>query len=212
MGQVPQGPPPSSPSNSVSTSGNDSWHTTESTLQELPRSNPSPKLVDGTGNTPESKGGIPIISVHGDDYAPSEDSSLTIVDGSESQRHLPANFGAPRGAGSAGNSRGVDDAGNGRGVHDPRGNRGENDVRKVSGSNQPGPQQSEPRGQQPSRPPRLARTYDHDHPALPPFKTVGHDSPAVRDLKPFEVESTASRNSITRRSGERTTLIYDRVS
>ena len=101
--QVRQGPSPKNhpPVSALLTPLKDElWDPTESTFQDQPNSNRSPRLTDGTWNPSESKTTIPEILVHTDDTVPSNGSSFTIVDGSEYHRPL-ADSGINRDSGEA---------------------------------------------------------------------------------------------------------------
>lgn len=178
---------PSRGSTSASTIGGELWYLTETTLQDRTGPGNGPNHMDGTRGPPESKVTIPKILVHTDGIVPSNDSSFTIVNGSEYQRQVPADVGT---------GRLVDDV-NSREVGDARNGRGDGDTRKSNDASKPGSQQP---GQQPSRPPRLARTYSHD---LPAFSLPKADrDPAILDFRPLGIEQTPSRNSSVRKKGE----------
>lgn len=190
--QVREGPSLSSASasNSVSTIGNESWHTTETTFQDPTNSNHSSEPADNRSDLPESRVAVPRISVQTDDSVPSDGPSFAVINSSEYQHPTPADLGTSRGASNMGSSSRVDDARIGRRIHDAK---------------KPGPL-----GQQPSRHSRPARAHDHSPQPFPPLN-AGRD-PAAPDPKPRGEEPNPSRNSSLGRKGEPTVMTYDRVS
>ena len=206
VGQVRQGssPSPFPDSATASTTGSESWHQTETTLHDRTSSDHRPKSVDGTRDPPESRLPIPKIFVQTDPSAPSNGSSFTIVDIPEYQRPIPVDLGTSRRAGDT-NHRGVGDARNGRGTSSSRNNRGDGDTKKPNDARKRGSQQPGQQGQQPGRPPRLARTSSRDPPAFSSEKT--DRGPAALNLSPLGIEPTPSRSSSIRRKGEQATLM-----
>lgn len=126
VGQVQEGHSPSSPSrsDSVSTTADESWHTTETTFQGQTSSDPSPKPINSAWNPSESK--VTILKT----LVRPGDSSPTIVGGSENQCPAPA------------------DSGINRRTSNVRYSRGDGDMRKVGETRKSRPQPV-PQGQQP---------------------------------------------------------------
>lgn len=151
---------------------------------------------ESTLNPPESPVSIPKISIQGDDSAPSDGSSFTVVDSSEYQPPVRADStGISRRGRGARIIRGVDDARNDQGASSSRTSRGDSSMRKASDASpvKTGPQYGPP-GQ---------RTNADDH-RLSALLSTG----AALSLLP--IEQTTSRSSSMRRKS--TTLTYNHVS
>ena len=206
LDQVRQGPspPPFPDSTTASAAGSEPRHPSEMTLHNRTNPGHGPKSVDGTLGPSESRLAIPKILVQADPSAASNRSSFTIVDGPENQRPIPPDLGTNRRASDT-DDRGTGDARNGRGASNSRNNRGDGDTRKSNDAKKRGSQQPGQLGQQPGRPPRLARTHSHDPPEFSPEKT--DPNPATLNPSPLGIEATPSRGSSIRKKGEQIILM-----
>ena len=197
VGQAQEDPSLSTTSVSVSTIGNESWHTTETTFYDPINSNNSSEPAKSTPIPSESKIAVPKISIQVDDSVPSGSLSSAITDGSDRPRPTLADSGAKRKAKDVRSSSGLENEKDGNG-------RGDNDVRKISSIKKPGPT-----GQRPGRPPLPTRASEHGLQAFPSSKA--DRDPAIPDPKPLWRDPAPSRGSSLGGNGELIVTTYRSV-